>query len=160
MSAPTAQLPPARAGSRRDQPGRRGVGPLRTLLGWIRKVTIDQWRAIDRETERADGEGGGASFVVLVVMLVCCISLTLQEYVGDSRFFARLHPFRAGDKYWDLEGFAWWSGWRVLGYVVLPMIAIAIMPGQRIRDYHVSPRGFFRHLWIYAAMFAAILPVD
>jgi membrane protease YdiL (CAAX protease family) len=131
---------------------------MRALLGWIRKITIDQWRAIDHETERAPGEGGGASLLVLFVLLVCCVSLTLQEYIGDSRYFARLYPFRGTDPYWDLKGFAWWSGWRVLGYVVLPMIAIALAPGQRIRDYHLSPRGFLNHFWIYAALFAAILP--
>lgn len=131
---------------------------IRWIARIVRWLTIEQWRAIDRDTDREPGEGGGASLVVLVVMLVCCVSLTLQEYIGDSRFFARLHPFRVGNAYWDLEGFAWWSGWRVLGYVVLPMIAIALLPGQRIRDFHVSPRGFFRHIWIYVALFAAILP--
>jgi membrane protease YdiL (CAAX protease family) len=32
------------------------------------------------------------------------------------------------------------------------------MPGERVRDYHVSPRGFFHHLWIYVLLFALILP--
>jgi len=129
------------------------------MIGWLRKISVEQWRAIDRETAREAGAGGATSLHVLLVLVVCTISLTLQEYVGDSRYFARLFPGVGGDRYWELKGFAWWSGWRVLGYVVLPMLAIACSPGQRIRDYHVSPRGFFRHFWIYAALFAAILPV-
>jgi membrane protease YdiL (CAAX protease family) len=123
----------------------------------IRKLSIDQWRAIDRETDRAPDEGGAASLQVLVVLITCCLVLTLQEYVGGSDRFARLYPYDGG-RYWELAGFAWWSGWRVLGYVVIPMLAIALLPGQRIRDYHVSFRGFRRHLWIYVVMFLAILP--
>jgi membrane protease YdiL (CAAX protease family) len=126
---------------------------------WIRMLSLDQWRAIDRETAREPGEGGATSVHVLVVMVVCAISLTLQEYVGGSDRCARIFPPSGGGRYWELMSFAWWSGWRVLGYVVLPMIAIALTPGQRLRDYHVSPRGFFNHFWIYAVLFATILPV-
>jgi membrane protease YdiL (CAAX protease family) len=61
-------------------------------------------------------------------------------------------------EYWELWGFVWWSGWRVLGYVIIPMIVIAILPGEHLREYHISLRGFFKHLWIYALMFALILP--
>jgi membrane protease YdiL (CAAX protease family) len=46
----------------------------------------------------------------------------------------------------------------VFGYLLLPMAVIALMPGERLRDYHISPRGFFSHPWIYAIMFALILP--
>jgi membrane protease YdiL (CAAX protease family) len=28
-----------------------------------------------------------------------------------------------------------------------------------VRDYYVTPRGFFKHLWIYAVMFVAFLPI-
>ena len=124
----------------------------------IAAITIDQWRAIDRETEREPGEGGAVSLHALAVMVTCCVSLTLQEYVGGSDRFARYFPYD-GDPYWELKGFAWWSGWRVLGYVVLPMIVIALSPGQRIREYHVSFRGFLKHFWIYVVLFCAILPL-
>lgn len=128
------------------------------MIGWLRKLSVEQWRAIDRETERGPDEGGHTSSYVLAVLVTCCVVLTLQEYLGDSARFARYYPHRPGDRYWELKGFAWWSGWRVLGYVVIPMLVIAIWPGQRIRDYHVSVRGFLRHFWIYAVMFLAILP--
>jgi len=36
------------------------------------------------------------------------------------------------------------------------MIVLAVLPGERIRDYHVSPRSFFKHLWIYVLLFACI----
>jgi membrane protease YdiL (CAAX protease family) len=90
---------------------------------------------------------------------VCAVSLTIQEYVGDRGAFERWFPPRGlRDSYFELEGFAWWSSWRVIGYVVLPLVMIALMPGERIRDYHFSLRGFRQHLWIYVLMFALIMP--
>jgi membrane protease YdiL (CAAX protease family) len=125
---------------------------------WIRLVTIDQWRAIDRETVRNPDEGGQTSLTVLAVMLTCCVALTLQQYIGDSEGYARYFPNEDGGRNWILGGFAWWSGWRVIGYVILPILVILVLPGERLRDYHVSFQGFFRHFWIYLVLFLLILP--
>ncbi len=128
-------------------------------LPWVRKITIDQWQAIDRETVRAPGEAGTIDYKVFVILLTVAVSLTLQEYIGDRGFYERMFPPHGRlDPYWELRGFAWWSGWRVLGYVVIPMIVLAVLPGERIRDYHVSPRNFFKHLWIYVTLFLCVLP--
>ncbi len=125
---------------------------------WARFLTIDQWRAIDAETERDPAQAGHFDSRVLVILVVVAVSLTLQEYIGDRGYFEAHWPPAIGDKYFELKGFAWWSGWRVFGYVVMPMIALACMPGARIRDVHVSPRGFFAHLWIYILLFLIVLP--
>ncbi|HUJ61536.1 MAG TPA: type II CAAX endopeptidase family protein [Kofleriaceae bacterium] len=129
-------------------------------MDWLRWLNpIAQWRAIDRETEREPGRAGNFDWRVLVILVTCAVSLTLQEYIGDRGFFEdHFHP-HAGDHYYELRSFAWWSGWRVIGYVIIPMIAIVAMPGQRIRDYHVSFRGFFKHLWIYVVLFLCVLPL-
>jgi membrane protease YdiL (CAAX protease family) len=127
------------------------------LPKWVRFITIDQWRAVDRDTERTPEETGTASGRVLAVMFTCAVVLTLQEYIGTSDRFARYWPYHGGE-YWELASFAWWSGWRVLGYVIIPMIVLALLPGERIRDYHVSLRGFIKHLWIYAVLFVGVLP--
>jgi membrane protease YdiL (CAAX protease family) len=39
------------------------------------------------------------------------------------------------------------------------MLVIACLPGQRLADYHVSLRGFTRHLWIYVVLFALVAPI-
>nr|MDQ3365554.1 CPBP family intramembrane metalloprotease [Myxococcota bacterium] len=125
---------------------------------WLRFISIDQWRVIDRETERTPAQAGATSIRVMIVLLTCAIVLTLQEYVGGSDQYAKLFPYDKS-KYWELKGFVWWSGWRVLGYVIIPMIAIACMPGERIRDYNLSLRGFLKHAGLYLAMFVVFLPV-
>lgn len=123
----------------------------------LKRISIDQWRAIDAETARDPSEPGNTSLQVLIVLITVAACLTLQEYLGGHSAYQRLFP-PDGSRYWELRGFAWWSGWRVAGYVIVPMLVLACLPGQRILDYHISLRGFVRHLWIYAAMFGAILP--
>lgn len=127
------------------------------VRGWFRAVSIDQWRAIDRETVRTTEEAGTTSVKIMAILVTVAVSLTLQEYVGSHDTYVRLFP-QDGSKYWELWGFAWWSGWRVLGYVIIPMAVLACLPGERIFDYHISLRGFGKHLWIYAVLFACILP--
>ena len=128
------------------------------LVRWLRFLTIEQWRAIDRETDRSPAEAGAASVKVLAVLVTCAVALTLQEYFGGSDHFMKFFP-RDGSTYWDLRSYAWWSGWRFFGYVVLPLIVILCMPGERLRDFNLSLRGFVRHWWLYIGMYVAFLPV-
>jgi membrane protease YdiL (CAAX protease family) len=128
------------------------------LPGFLRKVSIDQWRAIDAETDRTPEDAGRTSLRVLAILVTVAVSLTLQEYIGDRGFFETHWPPSAGDHYFELKGFAWWSGWRVFGYVIIPMLVLAWLPGERIRDYHFSLKGFFKHLWIYVVLFLCVLP--
>ncbi|HEY5949641.1 MAG TPA: type II CAAX endopeptidase family protein [Kofleriaceae bacterium] len=126
---------------------------------WVAFLTIDQWRAIDAETDRKPSEAGTASWKVLVILVVSAVSLTLQEYIGDRGAFERWFPTHGHpDPYFELKGFAWWSSWRVIGYVIMPLVTIALMRGERIRDYHVSLKGFTKHLWIYVLLFTLITP--
>jgi membrane protease YdiL (CAAX protease family) len=100
----------------------------------------------------------GYDWRVVVILVTVAVSLSLQEYYGERILYQKLFPYVEGDRYWTLKGFAWWSGWRVFGYVVLPAITILCMPGERLRDYYVSLRGFVRHLWIYVVLYLVVLP--
>jgi membrane protease YdiL (CAAX protease family) len=147
--------------------------PPATLKPWLRTLLIvipvfafglglyrfftHQWRKIDEETERQPGDAGQYSSSILLILVICAVTLTLQEYIGDRATFARWFPSTMSGRYGELYSYAWWSGWRMTGYVIIPSIAILLMPNQRWRDYHVSSKGFFSHLWIYLVLFALIL---
>jgi len=136
---------------------RQGYWPWRG----VRFLSLDQWSFIDRDPGPGAATGPrGFDWKVVVILVVACVSLTLQEYVGQRDTFEHWFPFdpRHPDKYWHLKGFVWWTGWRVFGYLLLPMAVIAMLPGERIRDYNLSLSGFWKHLWLYAIMFALILP--
>jgi membrane protease YdiL (CAAX protease family) len=143
---------------------------------------IETWREIDREwLERPEepAEPAGATrnrrgkrepspappprydVRPLVVLVVVAVSLTVQEYFGQQTYFAKMWPppeTLSGDEYWQLKSFAWWSGWRVFGYIFIPIFAIWAMPGERVRDYFVSFKGFTKHIWLYVALFLLIMP--
>jgi len=139
-----APAPAAGAGEPERKKGRRGAAALGGPAAAARRHL--DWRP-------------------LVVLLVVAVSLTLQEYWGERAFFARLFPPPASihestwAKYWELASFAWWSGWRLFGYLILPMIVIALIPGERIRDYGLATKGFRRHIWIYVVLFLGVLPL-
>ncbi len=58
-------------------------------------------------------------------------------------------------EWWKLAGFAWWSGWRVLGYFVIPAVAVKLSR-EKVRDQGLSTRGFSQHAWIYAVAFCIV----
>jgi uncharacterized protein len=130
----------------------------RAFRSWLFGAIFGQWTAIDAETERAPGEAGTFSWKILVVLVLVAVSLTLQEYIGDRGWFERVFKPAATNHYYELESFAWWAGWRVLGYVVMPVMLIVCLPGERLRDFHVSLRQFWKHLWIYVVLFLCVLP--
>jgi membrane protease YdiL (CAAX protease family) len=99
----------------------------------------------------------------LVVLFVVALSLTFQEFVGDRDFFRTViyplpRPWKQVESNWELWSFAYWTGWRFFGYLLLPMIVVLCMPGERLRDYHLSIRGFVRHWWIYVLFYLTLLP--
>jgi membrane protease YdiL (CAAX protease family) len=127
-------------------------------VNFLRRITIDAWR----KDVPAGGHllGEPANLQALVILTVTAVVLTVQWYYGDRDTYERWFPYPGPgvDHWWELKGFAWWAGWRIGGYVLIPIITIALMPGQRIRDYHLSPKGFFRHLLIYVGLFLFVLP--
>jgi membrane protease YdiL (CAAX protease family) len=136
---------------------------MRRFWEWL-KVAVwlpGHWRAIDEETYRETGRRPGVfDWRCLVVLFCACITLTVQEYIGDRSYFEKFYSFaqHRHDEYWHLKGFAWWAGWRVIGYLLFPMAVVLLMPGERLRDYNLSPRGFIKHLWVYVVLFALVAP--
>jgi len=134
---------------------------VNAVLRPLRRLLVDSWQAIDAENAQAGGAPAAARFdfrplVILVTVAVC---LTLQEYVGERDFFREHFPALARGRYGDLRAYAWWSGWRFAGYVVIPSLVIIAMPGQRLRDYYLSLRQFRRHFRIYVILFLLVLPL-
>lgn len=119
------------------------------------------WREIDEECERervAAPPRTGYDYTPLIVLVTVAVSLTIQEYWGQHADFSELFPWDGVDKYYNLESFSWWVGWRFFGYVIMPFVAVLLMPGERLRDYFISAKGFISHLWIYVLLFAIVFP--
>ncbi|HJZ85125.1 MAG TPA: CPBP family intramembrane glutamic endopeptidase [Polyangia bacterium] len=124
-------------------------------MRWLfRKLFFEQWQAINAEAraERA-ADGERWDWRPLIALVICAVDLTLHEYFGDRDYYSQF-MHRSPD---ELGAFAWWSGWRGIGYGIIPMSAL-LLQRQRLSEYGLSLRGFIRHAWIYGALFGAVLP--
>jgi hypothetical protein len=148
--------------------------PLGRLLG---VTLLDSWRKLNEEaalsrqdclSSRAHGgaaqeptDGATFDFRPLVVLCAVAVSLTVIEYYGDRSTFRSLINRWLPDfllhRFFDLASFGYWSGFRVVGYVLFPWLVVLFMKGERLRDYGLSLKGFFKHLWIYGLLFLIVV---
>lgn len=135
-----------------------------------RPFFLETWQKMDEEArEERDAHraaGGGYDWRPISVLASGALFLTLMEYLGmpthwrqlvewmgegGSTFFAELPHSR----WWSLTHHAWWAGWRVLGFFILPCIVIKLMR-ERVRDNGLQTKGFSQHAWIYFACYAVV----
>jgi membrane protease YdiL (CAAX protease family) len=137
---------------------------VRRLARFVRRWTWEEWQHIHAEyAPKSVEEARRLDWRPLVVLVSSVVCLILQYYWGDRDTFYRLWP-RPRDvafvrSNYELMSFAWWTAWRVGGYVLLPIVVVVLMPGERLRDYGFSVRGFRQHAWIYVALFLLVLPL-
>ena len=98
---------------------------------------------------------------VVAVCITACIGLGFAWFAGNQDTFVYLFPVAGHrvDSYWALKYKAWWVLCTDIGYFVLPAILMPLLPGLAFRDCHLSFRGFRRHFWVYAGLYASVLPV-
>jgi len=141
-------------------------------LWWLFRAT---WKELDDDATRwraALAAEGRIDLRPFVALAMCALILTLQEYYGGRAYFehtvrpwlVRLdlnHPRAVKlPKYDELYGFSWWVFARVAGYVALPFPVWKLcFPEDSLLDMGLRTRGFFRHVWIYAAFLAIVLPL-
>ncbi len=125
----------------------------------LRRALLDSWQEADAQADTA--RAGQFDWRPIVVLVTTAVTLTLARYYGGSDTFSKLVPEgrRAYSKEdWDLMVRAWWTFARCVTYVVIPIITIWLMPGERVRDYFISFRGFIKHMWIYVGLYLLVLP--
>lgn len=141
---------------------------LRKPLGkLLYTYLVQSWRELNQqavEERQAKGQGeGDFDYRVLVVLGVSAVVVTLMEYFGGRNIYQQLvlkhYPTFMRHEYYKLSQFAYWSFFRLGNYILLPLIAVSLMPGERMRDYGLSLKGIKDHIWIYVALFGIIFPV-
>jgi hypothetical protein len=158
-------------------------GPVKALLALpilaapaipIAYVFRSWWREFDAEAAAHRAELAARNemdYRPAVCFTIVAAVLTMQEYYGDRRFYNDVlreplqawaeggkHPFVFG-KYDELFGYAWWVLARVIGYVVIPLpLWKLIFPKDKLWEMGLQGGGFFKHLWMYGACTALVLP--
>ncbi len=130
------------------------------MLGWYRRVFVDTWERLNREAADERKAHPGFDTRVMIVLILASFVLVFQEYYGDRPNFDEYLGARfEGSKWYALGSFAWWSGAKLFGYLVVPALAVWGLLRGRLRDYGLSVAGMRQHVWIYVVLFLAILPV-
>ncbi len=145
-----------------------------------RRFFVDTWNAIDAEAkaERADGAYDHRPLVVLVAAAALLTFIRyygmedgLRAFVewrveadGPGSFWEAARSWPPYDQpphvvhpYADLVYRCWWSGFRVLGYLLLPMAIIRFGLRGRVRDYGLSTKGLADHAGTYGLAFLVVL---
>ena len=154
---------------RRDR--RQGTGPARDAVATAARPpeagfggagnAIDSTHPIAKLLGGIDTATAAKLWQVAVICVTACLALGLVQFVGSEQTFLHVFPpSRTGfDSYWVLRYKAWWVGVIIAGYLALPAIVMAMMPGNRLRGCNLSFGGFRRHFWIYVGLYGAVLPV-
>jgi membrane protease YdiL (CAAX protease family) len=148
-----------------------------------RRFFLDAWQEINDDAFRDRGPRDKVDLRPLCVLLVAATVLILQEYLGAKADFRRLIAFllnpqsaetapfwysmfswlepwarevRYGE-YFRLWQLAYWALTRIGGYVLIPLLAIPLMPGVKLSDLGLSFKGFRDHIWLYLVLFCPVL---
>jgi membrane protease YdiL (CAAX protease family) len=133
----------------------------------------DTWRKLDEEARLYRLENAErADYRPAACLVIAAVVLTVQEYYGGRQFFQstlrpELESLNAGawpwlqfDTYDELYAYGWWCFARSVGYVLVPFTAWKLLfPSDSLLDMGLHVRGFLKHLWIYGACLAIVVPV-
>jgi len=144
---------------------KKPAGPVRRFLDW---ALLSHLEAIDREQIDSQKTSDGR---ILVVIFTSCLVLWLLNYVVLGSLFQRkmsdflIHSVGiwgpVGEQGIDRSLLALtsrmsWAMGCMFFYLVIPLSVYVFVLKRRVASIGLSPRGFLRHLWIYAMLF---LPV-
>ena len=143
----------------------------------LREFVAAPLRRVDEESLAARREAVGPDAKTMVVLLTVAVALVVQEYlfnpsrvdvtaVGD--LLAMLGWPDAGESLgrWvgrrenaEFARLAYWVTGQYVAYVVIPVPVVWFVLRERLADYGVGWRNAFEGAWLYAAMFAVMLPL-
>jgi hypothetical protein len=131
---------------------------LPQLLPLLRRITLEQWAAIDDEYRREPLP----SFKAAAVLITAAIALVIPRYFGSPSSFQHF-PFLAQ---WfsplphpDLHPHLFWAAFKLVHYGLLPYLCLKLVLKGRLSDYGV------RFVWepkiwlLYLGMLALVLPL-
>lgn len=135
-----------------------------------RRFFGEVFAASDARAAAARASREGPDYKPAIVAVFGATMLVLLHYFGQSRYFEELLAgWAETDPEWAhvqesprlraLYGKAWWSGFRVLGYLLLPALLVKLVLRERLAEHGLG-RGKVRdHLWIYGVALLIVLPM-
>ena len=129
--------------------------PLQRVGGWIRKLTTQQWAAIDAQwLDRPLPQRR-----VMWVLLTATICLILPIYLGSPKFASQnLQSWFSGLPDRQFGPRMYWALFKGVNYVLLPCVCVRLM-GDRVLDHGLRLHRERRTWALYGALLLVVLPV-
>ncbi|MFH1138400.1 MAG: CPBP family intramembrane glutamic endopeptidase [Pseudomonadota bacterium] len=121
-------------------------------LAWA----VESWRRTDELYLPAGPKYRGLASRTAVTV---ALSLTLINYFGFQPTFDWLGRPRFFPGYADLSYFAFWSGVRFLGYVILPALSLRFLTSIPLSEMGLGLKKAFVGWEIYLVLYLALVPV-
>lgn len=132
-----------------------GLASMRAL---IRRFTVEQWAAIDREYKDRELPDARVSWILVTI----AVAMLLPWYLGTPRFI-RSTPgaaeLFASWPYPSLWPRLYWAGFKLFTYVVLPVLCIKLVLREGVLDHGLRVQREGRTWLLYLAMFVLVLPL-
>jgi hypothetical protein len=128
------------------------------LSDWLRRFTIEQLSAIDREHKREVLPDARAA----LILFTAAFSLILPRYFGQERTleeYDALGALFAGLPYPSLHPHLYWAAFKVVNYGLLPFLCIKLVLRGKLRDHGVRWIHEPRVWMLYACMVLCVLPM-
>jgi membrane protease YdiL (CAAX protease family) len=130
---------------------------LTTWISLLRKVTVDQWLAIDAQyrTETLPDARPAA------VLVTAALALVLPRFFGQERALED-YPLIAGLfeglPYPSLHPHVWWALFKLFNYGLLPLLCIKLVLKRPLSDFGVVWVENRRVVAMYAGMLLIVAP--
>jgi hypothetical protein len=160
----------------------RDLHPKRFFIDTWHALDAERFEPGDTPQFERRGNPGLVAYIYSVVT----VSIILQEYIGTTPFFLNIvnfidtpgsavsspllyhamgwfRPETGTLRAWlitsgnyELFALCYWASWRVLGFLIIPLIAAYLHPTLRKSSLGFTFQGMKNHLWVYGVLF---LPV-
>jgi hypothetical protein len=137
--------------------GRSGE-PLNRAMVLIRRVTIEQWAAIDTQHRHEPLPNLKSA----AVLLTAAFALVIPKYFGSPSSFDDF-PFLvrafSGLPYPDLHPHLFWAGFKLVHYGLLPYLCIRLVLKDRVSSFGVRMVWEPKVWLLYLGLVALVLPL-
>lgn len=128
------------------------------MRSFLRRLTVDQWDAIDREHLEPDVPRHHGAWV----LITAAVALVVPRFFGQRNYLFEIPSIAERIATWphpELYPHLYWAAFKAVNYGLLPMLCIALVLRRPLRD-HGLRFVYEPKVWaLYAGMLLLVLPL-
>ncbi|MEM7154315.1 MAG: CPBP family intramembrane glutamic endopeptidase [Myxococcota bacterium] len=128
------------------------------MIRLLRKLTVEQWAAIDRDYRDRELPDSRVMWILLTITLC----LVLPRYFGNPSFIDSIPAAKKLFATWPhptLWPKLYWAGFKFINYLLVPILAIKFLLKESVLDHGLRPTREGKVWLLYLAMFLVVVPM-